>query len=137
MRSLIIINIILLSLLTMSCAKQMPQVLNFDNEPIPSSLDGKSYSHDAVQKAILKACRKKGWSASVIEPGKITASLTIRSRHRAKIEIAFTTASYSILYKDSFGLDYRNGHIHSRYNHWIAGLDAQIKKEFGLRTQRF
>ena len=137
MKSLVIVGVVLFSMLTVNCAKQMPLVLNFDREPIPSSLNGKSYSQDVVQKAILKACRNKGWAASVVEPGKIAASITIRSRHRAKIEIDFTTAYYSIRYVDSFGLDYRNGRIHNRYNHWIAKLDAEIKKEFGLRTQRF
>lgn len=137
MKSLVILGVTLLTMLTVGCAKQMPLVLNFEEEPIPSSLDGKTHSHEAVQKAILKACRNKGWSASIIEPGKIAASVTIRSRHRAKIEIEFTTAYYSIRYMDSMGLEYHNGHIHSRYNHWVAGLDAEIKKAFGLRTQRF
>ena len=137
MRALVITGIVLCTFLTLSCAKQLPMVMNFEHEPIPASVDGKPYSLEVVQKAILKACRHKGWAASVVEEGKIIASLTIRSRHRAKISISFTSDSYSILYLDSTGLNYRNGRIHSRYNHWISRLDAELKKEFGLRTQRF
>ena len=137
MRALITISVIIFSLLAGGCAKDLPRVMNFVQEPIPASIDGKPYSLEQVQKAILKACRNKGWSAAVEAPGRIVASITIRSRHRAKVEIPFTESLYSIRYLESMGLNYRNGYIHSRYNHWVASLDAEIKKEFGLRTQRF
>lgn len=137
MRALIAVSFICISLLTVSCAKDLPLVMNFDQEPIPASSDGKPYSLEQVQKAILKACRNKGWSAAIEEPGKIVASITVRSRHRAKVSIPFTPSQYSIQYIESTGLNYRKGYIHSRYNHWVATLDAEIKKEFGLRTQRF
>lgn len=119
------------------CAKDLPLVMNVDREPIPASSDGKTYSLEQVQDNILKACRNKGWAATVEAPGRIVASITIRTRHRAKIEIPFTETHYSIHYIESSGLNYRDGYIHSRYNHWVATLDAEIKKEFGLRTQRF
>ena len=137
MKYLLTISVVLFSLIVGGCAKDLPLVMNFDQEPIPASTDGKAYSQEQVQKTILKACRNKGWSAAVEAPGKIIASITIRSRHRAKVEIPFTASHYSILYIESTGLDYRNGYIHSRFNHWIASLDAEIKKGFGLRTQRF
>ena len=138
MKLFITATVVLFSMfLFMSCAKQMPLVLNIEQEPIPASLDSKSYTPEIVQRAILSACRKKGWSANVVEQGKIVASITIRTRHRAKIEVSYTATHYSIRYIESSGLSYRNGHIHSNYNHWIAKLDAEIKKEFGLKTQRF
>ena len=84
MRSLIVVIVMLFTSLVGGCAKDLPLVMNFDQEPVPASIDGKTYTLDQVQKAILKACRNKGWSATVEEPGKIIASITIRSRHRAK-----------------------------------------------------
>jgi len=137
MRSPIILGVLLLVLFGAGCAKQLPLVLNYDREPIPSKIDGTHYNVEDVQRAILAACREKGWSANVVEPGVIEASITIRTRHRAKIEIQFSATHYSIYYKESSGLDYRNGRIHSNYNHWVAKLDAAIKNELGLKTQRF
>ncbi|GAB4338762.1 MAG: hypothetical protein Kow0089_11000 [Desulfobulbaceae bacterium] len=119
------------------CARELPAVLEYEREPLPALPGGNGYSMEAVERAILTACRNKGWSAVPVEPGRIEASITIRSRHRAKIAIPFTTTHYSIQYLDSSGLHYRNGYIHSNYNHWIARLDAEIKKEFGLKTQRY
>lgn len=137
MRSLVIVSMLMLSLIGFGCAKQLPLVLNYEQEPIPARIDTKPYSMEEVQRAILSACRNKGWSASMNEQGKIDASITVRSKHRAKIKITYTTTQYSIQYVDSSGLKYNDGYIHSNYNHWIAKLDAEIKKEFGLKTQRF
>ena len=137
MRALIIVCVMLSSLLGIGCAKQLPLVLNYDREPIPSKIDGSHYSVENVQMAMLTACRNKGWAANVVDPGIIEASITIRARHRARIEIQFSATHYSIHYKESFGLEYSNGRIHSNYNHWIAKLDSEIKREFGLNTQRF
>lgn len=137
MKSFAVLLVFCLLLFASGCAKQHPQVLNFDQEPIPASIDGNPYSMEQVERALLEACRSKGWAASVVQPGKILASITIRSRHRAKISIDFTATHYSIRYVESSGLDYRAGRIHSNYNHWIARLDAAIKKEFGLQAQRY
>lgn len=137
MRFTIFVLLLALPLVALGCAKQHPQILNFVQEPIPASIDGAPYSMEQVEQALLEACRNKGWAASLVESGKIIASITIRSRHRAKISIEFTSTHYSIRYVESSGLDYRNGRIHSNYNHWIARLDAEIKKEFGLQTQRY
>ncbi|HER39881.1 MAG TPA: hypothetical protein ENO10_01535 [Salinimicrobium catena] len=136
MRFLVVASVMVLSLLGGGCATH-PLVLNYDREPVPSKVDGTHYSIEEVQTAVLAACRKKGWSANLVQPGVIEASITIRSRHRAKIEIQFSSTHYSILYKESSGMEYRNGRIHSNYNHWIAKLDAAIKNELGLKTQRF
>lgn len=123
--------------LGLGCGRQHPRILNFEREPVPASVDGTAYTLKEVEQAILTACRNKGWSAAVVTSGEIEASITIRSRHRAKIAIMYSTSQYSIQYVDSSGLGYENGSIHPNYNHWIARLDAEIKKELGLRTQRF
>lgn len=137
MRSSIFVLLFALPLIVLGCAKQHPLILNVNQEPIPANIEDGSYTMDQVEQTILAACRNKGWAASLVEPGKIIASITIRTRHRAKISIEYTTTHYSISYMESSGLDYRNGRIHSNYNHWIARLDAEIKKEFGLKTQRY
>jgi hypothetical protein len=137
MKSLVVVSVLVLALFGGGCGGTHPLVLNYDREPVPSKVDGTHYSIEEVQTAVLAACRKKGWSANLAQPGMIEASITIRSRHRAKIEIQFSSTHYTIQYRESSGLDYRNGRIHSNYNHWIAQLDAAIKNELGLRTQRF
>lgn len=137
MRLLLIVFMLLFSLVGFGCAKQHPLVLNLERELIPSKVDGTHYSIEDVQVGILAACREKGWSAGLVEPGMIEASITVRSRHKAKIDIQFSATHYSLKYKESYGLVYQDGRIHSNYNHWVAQLDAEIKREFGLITQRF
>ena len=73
MKYLVVLFLMSLCLLGPGCARQHPLVLNYAMEPIPSSLDGKVYSMEEVERTLLTACRNKGWSASVVETGKINA----------------------------------------------------------------
>ena len=113
-------------------------IMNLEDYKVPSLDDGSPQSIETVKKAILTACKDKGWSPSVVGDGLIEAEIMVRTRHRALIEIPFSGSHYSIIYKDSHGLGYeKRGKIHRNYNRWVAMLSAAIQRELGVRSQRF
>ena len=57
--------------------------------------------------------------------------------HRATVNIYYNEKNYSILYKDSYNLDYRNGSIHRNYNNWIVKLSRTIQNELGVNSQNY
>ena len=78
----------------------------------------------------MSACAKKKWVPQKIRDGEIHASINIRAKHSAKVRIVYDTLNYNIDYLDSSGLEYKNGHIHRKYNQWVANLNQAIAKEF-------
>jgi len=80
---------------------------------------------DDIATAIKEAAVRRHWIVREIEPGLIQATLNIRA-HTAEVEIKYNKQSYSIVYKDSTNLRYRNGRIHPRYNTWIQNLRREI-----------
>jgi hypothetical protein len=113
-------------------------IMNLEDYKVPSLDDGSPQSIETVKKAILTACRDRGWSPSVVGDGLIEAEIMVRTQHRALIEIPFSGSHYSIIYKDSHGLGYeRRGKIHKNYNKWVTMLSATIQRELGVRAQRF
>lgn len=102
-----------------------PLIVNIENSPITSN---QVLTIMDVERAIVQGCRVRGWQPRVIEPGHIEAVLYIRS-HVAKVDIRFDTKTYSIKYKDSTNLDYRNGRIHRNYNKWVQNLNNDIQSK--------
>ena len=80
---------------------------------------------DDIATAIREAAVRRHWIVREIEPGLIHATLNIRA-HTAEVEIKYNKQSYSIIYKNSTNLRYRNGRIHPRYNTWIKNLRREI-----------
>lgn len=85
-----------------------------------------------VREAILKALQQRGWATRSEAPGLITASIDVRSRHQAWVDIPYSTQGYQIRYRDSAGLDYDGQHIHRNYNKWVQLLDADIRRQLQL-----
>jgi hypothetical protein len=81
-----------------------------------------------VERAVIEGARVRDWQPRVLEPGHIEAVLYIRS-HVAKVDIHFDTESFSITYKDSVNLDYKNGRIHRNYNKWVQNLNNDIQSK--------
>ncbi|WP_295800237.1 hypothetical protein [uncultured Microbulbifer sp.] len=108
-------------------------VMNVFDRPVPDRLDGKPQTMESVAKGIIAGCMDKGWTCKKVAPGKIDASLALR-KHRATTEINFDTNRYSIVYKDSYLLDYnaRRNTIHRNYNNWINNLDHAIAKNLAI-----
>ena len=102
---------------------------------VPVKLDGSAYSVEEVRRAIIAGAQRRGWTPRLEGDSKIIASILVRSRHYAEVEIAFTATSYSITYRDSRELDYDkdNREIHGNYNKWVNNLSDSIQKEFGLQ----
>lgn len=85
-----------------------------------------------VREAILKALQQRGWETRTEAPGLITASIDVRDRHQAWIDIPYSTQGYQIRYRDSAGLDYDGEHIHRNYNKWVQLLDRDIRHQLQL-----
>lgn len=109
-------------------------VYKVENENIPNPSSARLSLND-VEKAILSASQKRGWSARLIKPGLIEASLAVRS-HRAAVEIQYSQSNYSINYKSSENLDYEDGNIHRNYNTWIMRLSRTIQSELGVAARK-
>ena len=100
-------------------------VNNFNDVSVAASSG--SLTKDKVKGVILASCANRGWVAREIEPGLISATITAK-KHSAQVEIPYTGARYSIIYKNSVNLSYnpQNQSIHSRYNRWVNNLKHDI-----------
>ena len=111
-----------------ACATVVP-VLNVSNAPVASAA-GKPLTADQVKSAIIRAGAALGWQVKEAGPGKLTATLVLRT-HSASVEIPYSVTNYSITYKSSVDLNENNGQIHKNYNGWIQnltrGIDTQLK----------
>lgn len=99
-------------------------VLNISSSVPPAAVK----SQDDMRRAILTALQRRQWTVERADQGQILASITRRS-HQAQITIPYTASAYSIRYRDSRNLGYRDGKIHRNYNKWILNLDRSIQQE--------
>jgi hypothetical protein len=76
---------------------------------------------------IQAAGTERGWAMGIVAPGHIIGTLLIRS-HSARVDIYYTTSSFSIAYKDSANLKYNpiTNTIHHNYNTWVRNLERAI-----------
>ncbi len=89
---------------------------------------GKVVSTEDIREAILRAGRALGWQMTPAENGLVVGRLNLRGT-TAAVDVRYTSKSYSINYRDSTGLDYRDGQIHKNYNGWVQNLDHGIQTE--------
>ena len=68
----------------------------------------------------------RGEGVATSKPAKLD---DVRTGNVAEVDIAYTTTTYSINYKDSRGLDYDGSNIHSNYNGWVQKLDRAIARQ--------
>ncbi|MEQ1793232.1 MAG: hypothetical protein ABL970_03490 [Nitrospira sp.] len=103
------------------------QIYNIKEAPVATAT-GKELTMDQVQKAIVEAGLGLKWIMAPDKPGHILGTQNARS-HTAVVDIAYTTKSYSITYKDSVNLNYNADKqtIHQAYQGWITNLDNAIK----------
>ena len=100
-------------------------VLN-PHQPAPA---GREFSQVQMQRAILDALNKRGWTATQVEPSRINAAITVRGKHHAEIGIDYGPSDFHIRYLNSWGLDYDEGKIHRNYNRWVNNLRVSILQE--------
>lgn len=133
----VLLSVVLAVLPSLSFAAE--PVLNLNDVLLPARLDGSAYALEDVRKAILLGCQRRGWTPVDNGPNALRASITIRSKHYAEVDIPYSVTGYSIVYRDSRELDYnpKRNTIHGNYNKWIGNLSGTIQKQFGVRTQVF
>lgn len=113
-----------------SAGRAVP-IMNVEN----ASLDTKSgagLTLDQVRGGLQAAIFSKGWIVKRVADDHLAAEYYKRN-HVAKIDITFTTLSYSITYRDSVDLMYDGQNIHRNYNKWILLLTRAISQEFARR----
>jgi type IV pilus biogenesis protein CpaD/CtpE len=99
-------------------------VMNIENRTPTSAVR----NEDDMRRAILSALQNRQWTVERADRGNIMALIQRRS-HQAEITIPYSVSSYSIRYRDSQNLGYKNGKIHRNYNNWIHNLDRSIQQE--------
>ena len=82
-----------------------------------------------MQQAIVKALVGRGWTVQKITPQLVQAQITVREQYHAEIDIPYSASHYQIVYRDSSGLDYKDGKIHKNYIRWVRLLDKGIVRE--------
>lgn len=126
------LSLIVLAIVMTGCSSTKP-ILNLQNEPVSEQVPITDVTQIEVQEAILAAGAQLGWTGEVIEPGLIDATLQLKS-HEAIVEISYSDKQYSINYKSSKNLKYKDGKIHKNYNRWIANLSKTIKEQVIYRA---
>ena len=81
-----------------------------------------------VAAAIDRAFAARSWVVTARRAGE-TDSTLIGADFRADVTAIYTASSYSIVYRDSQGLDYDGTKIHRHYNNWLNNLRISIERE--------
>ena len=126
-----LIGSLLVAVMTVGLAGCPHQALVYNVEDAPVMVGEGDVSLGQMKKAIIAAGATLGWNMTEASPGMIEGVLFLRS-HVAKVDIPYSTKSYSIKYKDSTDLNYDGQKIHSNYNGWVQNLDRAIKTQISL-----
>ena len=104
---------------------------------VPALKDGTRIALPDVQAAILAACERRKFEASVVSPGVITARW-VHGSHSFDVTIPFSDSAYSIRYKDSARMDYnpKKNRIDDAYNEYVAALSEHIEADFERALKR-
>ena len=87
---------------------------------------GGAWHAEQVRTAIVGAGNGLGWTMTPEAPGLVTGRIALRG-HTALIDVRYTPTTYSIAYKDSTNLEFKEGQIHKNYNSWIENLNRDIR----------
>ena len=98
------------------------------DQEVPALKDGTRMSLSDVERAILDACARRKFKATVVEPGVISARWEHRG-HSFDVSIPYTNSTYSIRYIDSVRMDFNpdKRRIDDAYNEYVAGLAEHIE----------
>lgn len=111
--------------LTTGCLRTAP-VQDYNNVPFPPVSN--TLTKVKVEDAIIRAGTGLGWEITRVSEGQMQGTLHLRA-HIAKVDILYTENTYSIHYRDSTNLKFKDGKIHSNYNSWVQNLKTAINKE--------
>ena len=124
MTYLLRVTLIALALLTtVSCSSK--RMLTPDRTLHPSIHADRAQ----MQQAIVKSLVGRGWTVQKITPELVQAQITVREQFHAEIDIPYSATHYQIIYRNSSGLDYKDGKIHKNYIRWVRLLDRDIVRD--------
>lgn len=119
-----IILVLLAVVLAVAGCSSRP-IMNVTDQPVVVA-SGKQLTAEQVRDAIVGAGTGLGWVMTPISPGLVSGRLA-RREHLAVVDVRYSTKTFSITYKESTNLHYRDGQIHKNYNSWIENLDRDIR----------
>jgi len=105
-------------------------IANFEGMPIKTL--GAAPSPAQVREAIIQAGQgPREWTFVDAGPGRLIATLSVRDKHTAEVNIAYTPESYSVTYRRSRNLRYNadGPTIHPSYNKWVEELVNNINHQ--------
>lgn len=115
--------IILAGTIFMTACSRLAPINNIQNQPVPNGL-----TQSEVKDSILAAGKYREFSMSPVSDGVIDGTYT-SGKHMIKVEIDYSTNSYSIHYKSSHNMLAEGDMIHYNYNRWVNNLNADIQRE--------
>ena len=117
--------VVAIALLAAGCARVEP-IQTVDNRPIATA--GRTLTGDQVERAIVAAGLRRGWSFIRSEPGLLRGTHSSHG-HTLVLEVPFDAMRYSIRVASSSNLRAGDGTIHRTANRWIRSLQQDIDAE--------
>ena len=104
---------------------------------VPALKNGSRIPLAEIEKAILDACARRNFKATVVSDGMIVARWEHR-KHTFEVSIPYTNRLYSIRYKNSEYMDYdpAKNRIDDAFNEYIAGLSEHIEADLDRALDR-
>jgi predicted small lipoprotein YifL len=124
MSSLLRATLMVLALLSTVACTSKP--LYTPSRVIPASIHA---DQEQVKQSILKNLVARKWTVQRISPNLIQAEITVRETFHVEIDIDYSATDYKIVYRDSRGMDYKDGKIHKNYIRWVRLLDKGILRD--------
>ena len=118
---------VLAATVALTACNTIAPIQNVDSVPVSNSAN-KKLSAEEVRAAIVRAGAGLGWIMKDAGPGTINGTLILRT-HTAEVQIPYSAASYSIVYKSSINLQESGGKIHRNYNGWVLNLTRGINAQ--------
>jgi len=118
---------VLAATVALTACNTIAPIQNVDSVPVSNSANRKLTAEE-VRGAIVRAGAGLGWIMKDAGPGTINGTLILRT-HTAEVQIPYSPANYSIVYKSSINLQESGGKIHRNYNGWIQNLNRGINAQ--------
>lgn len=118
-----ILRVLPLAVLLVLTACRTAPVYNIESEGLGAPSNA---SLSQVTRAIKQAGAGLGWAFTPKSTGHLVARLSVRSKHRAEVDIKYNTKTFSITYRSSHNLKYDGANIHNNYNGWVQRLRNAI-----------
>lgn len=118
-------------------AQAVDPIKDIVDHEVPALKDGTRIPMTDLQEAILAACKRRNFEATVVSPGLITARW-VHGGHSFDVNIPFSDSAYSIRYKQSEKMKYNaeKQRIDDAYNEYVDGLSEHIEADFERALKR-